>query len=100
MKHFLLSLVLVLLVGCSQTIKVVRVPVPVAPPQPVIPERPVLETVNATPAMDDDVFIKALELDFAKLIKYTGQLERILEVYSKEATEKFMKELQTDIKIE
>lgn len=100
MKTLVMIMMLAFIVGCSPTVKVVRVPVPVQPPKPTLPQKPALMTKMITPEASNDQFVQALEVDFANIIRYTLQLERILEVYSKGVDDSFYSNLKTEITVE
>ncbi len=104
MKRPLLFLVTLLLIaGCSQTVKVVKVPVPVQPPRAEMPQRPslVVLTLPETPPPQSKYseLVRAIEMDYARLVEYSLSLERLLEAYNKGLDQSYLEGLQREITI-
>jgi hypothetical protein len=98
MEKLIAGLILVLLVGCGTTVKVVKVPVPVQIPRVDMPLVPSLRTAEMH--ADHAEFVKALSIDYANLMQYSKELRNLLEVYSKGLDEAYLKSLRQEITID
>jgi hypothetical protein len=104
MKRLTLFLAMLLLIaGCSQTVKIVKVPVPVQPPRAEMPVRPQLMVLSLPDQMPPETkyseLVRMIELDYAKLVEYGKALERLLEAYNKDIDQKYLEGLQSEITI-
>lgn len=82
---FLYVIPFIFLFGCGTTsTNVVTAQIPVAvTTKPADVVRPTLTSGNLT-TDDNDVFVKALEIDLTLMKKYATDLENVIEVYKKE----------------
>lgn len=100
MKNFVAVISILLLVGCSSSVKIVRVPVPVMPPRTEIPAKPFLQTSAMDETTEDSTFVRALESDFINLRSYAEQLENLLKAYIKGLDENYIKGFEKEISID
>ena len=99
----ILATTLLLIAGCSSTVKIVKVPVPVQPPRVEIPARPVLmvPALPATPPPESKYseLVRAVEFDYARLIEYSLKLERLLQAYNKGIDQKYLEGMKSEITV-
>ena len=99
MKNLLMTLLIVLIAGCGQTVQVVRVPVPILPPKIELPQKPNLLAKEFSESTPLDVFIKGVQLDYVSLIKYSSELEEIVKAYQG-LPEAYFQSFQKEIEVE
>ena len=103
MKYVIAIFLALSLSGCfwnKETVKIVRVPVPMTPPKIDVPQRPVLGSAELTPATEVDVAVKLMMVDLEFLKSYAQQLENIVKAYQNAADKFIMDKLNTEITVE
>lgn len=88
-----------ILSGCAKDVIIVRVPVPIPPPQIEMPIRPILGSDQIAPDTEIDTIIKVMMIDFEKMQSYANQLENIVNAFRNASTLFLENKLNTEITV-